>query len=46
MYFYSMIILIIDIIIELILISSIFLKNKKLDNLSHFILTGKKTKIK
>ena len=44
MFFYSLIILIIDVVLELILIASLFLKNKKLDNLSHFILTGKKKK--
>ena len=44
MFFYSLIILIIDVVLELILIASLFLKNKKLDNLSQFILTGKKKK--
>ena len=44
MYYYTIIVLFIDVIIELILIASLFLKNKKLDNLSHFVLTGKKKK--
>ena len=44
MFFYSLIVLVIDVVLELILIASLFLRNKKLDNLSHFILTGKKKK--
>ena len=44
MYFYSIIVLISSVLLELVLISSILLKNKKLDNLSHFLLKGNKKK--